>query len=171
MNSLPAPREHTHTHTHSGRAFHKYYTTNFYSYTCTRGHFWPLSALLWGSKRQSEKETTGLPQLNLVSLFMCSSDDDSRFTMKSRSTGLILFRLRLVSIMEAHILFYKGLQVCECVLVSTRTPPLALTLTVTCSTPPLSPEPTHWTLSLSHTHLLTSIQFLTILVFSISYHW
>lgn len=83
---------------------------------------------------------------------MGSSDDDSGVTVKSGSWELSFFRSRLVSILEAPVLFYKGLQVCESALGSTHK-------TVTCSTPPLSCEPTHWlrcrSLSLSVSHKLT----------------
>lgn len=164
-------RANTHTHT----ALHKYYATNFYCYTCTRGHFGQISASLWGSKRQSEKETSGL---NLVSLFMCSSDDDSRVTTKveEQRTHFVQVEISL-HYGGTHIVLHgvTGLRVCACI----------HTYTITRSHPDSHMQHTStlsWahtvnTLSVTHTHtrmhapLLIRIQFLPIPVSNIAHRW
>ena len=159
---------HKQTRTHSGRASHQHYATKFYSCTCTRGHFGHYLLRSEGIKKQwkgAERAATvkfGLSFHVQLGWWLRGHGEVWELTVEFGFCFCFFFRSTLVSILEAaRVVSTKGLQVRACALVSTHETSLALTPAVTCSTPPLSPEPTHWLrclslpLPLSVTHALT----------------
>lgn len=132
----------THTHTAAEHLTNIMQPTS-YSCTCTRGHFGHYLVCSGAGGRKcggvtKRKRSEKRPRLK--SLLVHGSHDDSGVMVKSRSCESSVTGRRLVSILDAAVLFQRALQLCESTAHETSLP---LTPAVTCSTPPLSREPTH----------------------------